>query len=107
MNPERYDAFKLGYVSELVKLGNLVPITTIPITPDLLISPFRAGMQMARAGASAVGSGAAYVNSPTEQDTDIAKLDNEAKALNEQAKRLQAQRRQRIVAALLAKRQKA
>lgn len=110
MNPERYDAFKLGFVSALVEQGyiektaNIVPITTLPITPELLISPFRASLQLARAGATGAGAGAAYLTSPTENDSDLSKIEAETGALNQQAEKLDARRRQRIVSAILARR---
>lgn len=111
MTDHRYNAFKLGFVQALVESGemektaaNLVPVTTLPITPDLLFSPLRIAASAGRTVANTAGAGLAYATGPTKDDEDLAKMEAETAALREQEQRLKAEKQQRLMRHILAQR---
>lgn len=86
-----------------VKVAAMVPIA-IPMTLDTVLSPVRAGYNMYSQGTGAIGAGAAALDAPDDSDEDITKMDLEREELNQQAARLEANRRNKIMREILARR---
>lgn len=86
-----------------VKVAAMVPVA-IPMTLDTVLSPIRAGYNMYSQGTGALGAGAAALDAPDSADEDITKMDLEREELNQQAARLEANRRNKILKEILARR---
>lgn len=113
---DQRNAFRLGFVEACrdmglfgdpngpyAKVAAMVPIA-VPLTPDTVLAPLRAGYHLFSQGTGTVGAGAAALDAPDSTDEEITKMELERNELEQQAARLKARKGNELIKKILARR---
>lgn len=103
-------AFRYGFIKKAAELGilkqamQIMPVPTLPLTPDTFAAPVRAAFSGYNKAVRGAGTAAGALDSATDTDVEVAKMEAEANALRQQEEELKAKRSNRLLSAILAKR---
>ncbi len=113
LEEDRRYAFRLGFIKRAVALGlleeakvaiQLLPVPTLPLTPETFAAPIRGTMNAFSTAARGAGSLLGHLDSMDSTDKSVMRMEAEASELRRQEEALKARRANRIVGALLARR---
>ncbi len=107
---DQRNAFRVGFIKQALANGyfdkeaGLLPVPTLPLTPDTFLQPVR-GLMNATTGAGRIlGATTGYIDSLDETDEDMVKMQAEQRLLEKQEAQIAAERRNRLIKQVLAKR---
>lgn len=104
-------AFRYGFIKKAAELGilkqamQIMPVPTLPLTPDTFAAPVRASFAGYNKLVRGAGTAAGALDSATETDVEVAKMEAEAEALYQKEEELKAKRANRLLSSILARRQ--
>jgi hypothetical protein len=104
-------AFRYGFIKKAAELGilkqamQIMPVPTLPLTPDTFAAPIRASFAGYNKLIRGAGTTAGALDSASDTDVEVAKMEAESEALYQKEEELRAKRANRLLSALMARRQ--